>query len=311
MTLTRRDILKLGASAAAAAVGTVGATARNARAQASALVTLNTRPIPSSGERLPVVGIGTNRYRTGSETEIAPLRETLKTFAAAGGKLIDTAPLYGSSEAVLGQLIAELGIRPQLFLATKVYTSGRDSGIEEMNDSFKRLRTDKIDLVQVHNLSDTATQLATMRDGKRSGRYRYVGVTTSRDAQYDDMEAVLTRETLDFVQVDYSIDNRTAAERILPLALERGAAVLINLPFGRARLFSAVRGKRLPPWVVEFDCKSWAQFFLKYVIGHPAVTVAIPGTRRAAHVTDNLGAARGRLPDQATRKKMEQFFEAL
>jgi aryl-alcohol dehydrogenase-like predicted oxidoreductase len=301
MTITRRDILKLGAGAA------VGSLAGNVHS-ANELVM---RPIPSSGERLPVVGIGTNRYRTGAEAEIAPLRETLKTFAAAGGKLIDTAPMYGSSEVVLGQLIAGLGIRRQLFLATKVYASGRESGIEEMNDSFKRLQTDLIDLIQVHNLSDTATQLATMREGKQAGRYRYVGVTTSQDAQYDEMEAVLRKETLDFVQVDYSIDNRSAAERILPLALERGAAVLVNLPFGRARLFSAVRGKPLPAWAAEFDCASWAQFFLKYVIGHPAVTVAIPGTRRPEHVADNLGAARGRLPDPAQRRKMEQFFETL
>lgn len=308
MTITRRDILKLGAGAAA---GAITATAPHATAQDTALVT---RPIPSSGERLPVVGIGTNRYRTGSEAEIAPLRETLEIFAAAGGKVIDTAPLYGSSELVLGQLIDALGIRRRLFLATKVYSSGRAEGIEEMNDSFKRLRTDKIDLIQVHNLSDTTTQLATMREGKQSGRYRYVGVTTSRDTQYEDMEAVLKKEprgTLDFVQVDYSIDNRTAAERILPLALDRGVAVLVNLPFGRARLFSAVRGKPLPPWTREFDCNSWAQFFLKYVIGHPVVTCAIPGTRKAKHVIDNLGAARGRMPDQATRRKMAQFFEAL
>ena len=301
MNLSRRDVLKLGAGAAA---GALAGPARSA-------TDLVTRAIPSSGERLPVVGIGTNRYRTGSEADIAPLRETLKTFAAAGGKVVDTAPMYGSSELVLGQLIAGLGIRKQLFLATKVYASGRESGAEEMNDSFKRLRTDRIDLIQVHNLSDTATQLATMREGKRAGRYRYIGVTTSRDAQYEEMEAVLKSETLDFVQVDYSIDNRTAGERILPLALERRVAVLVNLPFGRARLFSAVRGKPLPDWAAEIDCRSWAQFFLKYVVGHPAVSVAIPGTRRPEHVLDNLGAARGRLPDQAQRRKMEQFFETL
>jgi len=301
MNLSRRDLLKLGAGAAA---GVLAGPARSA-------TELVTRAIPSSGERLPVVGIGTNRYRTGAEAEIAALRETLKTFAAAGGKVIDTAPMYGSSEVVLGQLIAGLGIRKQLFLATKVYASGRESGIEEMNDSFKRLQTDRIDLIQVHNLSDTETQLAAMREGKRAGRYRYIGVTTSQDAQYEEMEAVLKRETLDFVQVDYSIDNRTAAERILPLALERRVAVLVNLPFGRARLFSTVRGKPLPAWAAEFDCASWAQFFLKYVVGHPAVTVAIPGTRRPEHVLDNLGAARGRLPDQAQRRKMEQFFETL
>lgn len=301
MKFTRRDILKLGAGAAAGALATPARSAGE----------LVTRAIPSSGERLPVVGIGTNRYRTGSEAEVAPLRETLKTFVGAGGKVIDTAPMYGSSEVVLGQLISALGIRSELFLATKVYASGRESGAEEMDDSFKRLQTDRIDLIQVHNLSDTATQLATMREGKQAGRYRYVGVTTSQDAQYDDMLVVLRSETLDFVQVDYSIDNRTAAERILPLALERRVAVLVNLPLGRARLFSAVRGKPLPGWAAEFDCASWAQFFLKYVIGHPAVTVAIPGTRRPEHVLDNLGAARGRLPDAAQRKKMEQFFETL
>jgi aryl-alcohol dehydrogenase-like predicted oxidoreductase len=301
MTITRRDILKFGAGAAASALAGAAQSAAE----------LTTRPILSSGERLPVVGIGTNRYRTGPEAEIAPLRETLKTFAAAGGKVIDTAPLYGSSEVVLGQLIAELGIRKQLFLATKVYAGGREAGLEDMDASFKRLRTDRIDLIQVHSLSDTDTQLASMREGKTAGRYRYVGVTTSRDSQYHEMEAVLMKEKLDFVQVDYSIENRTAAERILPLALDRGVAVLINLPFGRARLFSAVRGKPLPAWAAEFDCRSWAQFFLKYVIAHPAVTCAIPGTRRPAHVVDNLGAARGRLPDAALRRKMEQFFEAL
>lgn len=301
MTISRRDILRFGMGAAAGAFGT----------GAQSALELNTRPIPSSGERLPVVGIGTNRYGTGPEEEIAPLREALKTFAAAGGKLIDTAPMYGSSEVVLGQLIAGLGIRDKLFLATKVYSDGRQEGIEEMNASFRRLRTDRIDLIQVHNLSDTATQLATMREGKAAGRYRYVGVTTSRDSQYDEMESVLKTEKLDFVQVDYSVENRTAAERILPLAHDRGVAVLINLPFGRASLFSAVRGKPLPVWTADFDCKSWAQFFLKYVIGHPAVTCAIPGTRKPSHVIDNLGAARGRLPDAALRKKMEQFFDAI
>lgn len=299
--VSRRDVLKLGAGAAASAFA---GSAQSAPGP-------TTRPIPSSGERLPVVGIGTNRYRTGPETEIAPLRETLKAFAAAGGKMIDTAPLYGSSEVVLGELIAQLGIRPQLFLATKVYADGREAGIAEMDASFRRLRTDRIDLIQVHSLSDTETQLATMREGKAAGRYRYVGVTTSRDSQYEEMEVVLKKEKLDFVQVDYSIENRTAADRILPLAQERGVAVLINLPFGRGRLFSAVRGKPLPPWAADFDCQSWAQFFLKYVIGHPAVTCAIPGTRRPTHIVDNLGAAQGRLPDQALRRKMEQFFDAM
>jgi aryl-alcohol dehydrogenase-like predicted oxidoreductase len=299
--ISRRDLLKLSAGAAA---GALTGTAQGA-------TELTTRPIPSSGERLPVVGIGTNRYRTGPESEIAPLRETLKTFAAAGGKVIDTAPIYSSSEVVLGELIAGLGIREQLFIATKVYASGRAAGIEDMDASFKRLRTDRIDLIQVHSLSDTETQLATMRERRAAGRYRYVGVTTSRDSQYPEMEAVLKKEKLDFVQVDYSIENRTAEKRILPLALERGVATLINLPFGRASLFSAVRGKPLPPWAADFDCQSWAQFFLKYVIGHPAVTCAIPGTRRPAHVFDNLGAARGRLPDQAQRRKMEQYFDAL
>ena len=231
MMISRRDLLKLSAGAAAGAL--TGA--------AQSATELTTRPIPSSGERLPVVGIGTNRYRAGPESEIAPLRETLKTFAAAGGKVIDTAPIYSSSEVVLGELVAGLGIRNQLFIATKVYASGRAAGIDDMDASFKRLRTGRIDLIQVHSLSDTVTQLATMREGKAKGRYRYVGVTTSRDSQYPEMEAVLQKEKLDFVQVDSSIENRMAAGRILPLALERGVATLINLPFGRASLFSGAR----------------------------------------------------------------------
>jgi len=298
MMISWRDFLKLSAGAAA---GALAGTAQSA-------TEFTTRSIPSSGEKLPVVGISTNHYRTDPESEIAPLRETLKTFAAAGGKVIDTAPIYSSSEVVLGELIAGLGIRNQLFIATKVYASGRAAGIEDMDASFKRLRTDRIDLIQVHSLSDTETQLATMRERKAKGRYRYVGVTTSRDSQYPEMESVLKKEKLDFVQVDYSIENRTAAERILPLAEERGVATLINLPFGRASLFSAVRGKSLPPWAAEFDCQSWAQFFLKYVIGHPAVTCAIPATSNPEHLRENMAVLRFPLPDEQQRQRMLEWF---
>jgi aryl-alcohol dehydrogenase-like predicted oxidoreductase len=186
---------------------------------------------------------------------------------------------------------------------------GREEGIAQVEQSFKRLRTDKIDLLAVHNLRDTDTQLRTLREMKQAGRIRYVGLTTSFDRQYGELEQVMKKENLDFIQVDYALDNRNAGERILPLAGDRGMAVMINLPFGRGRLFKAVQGKKLPEWVSEFDCKTWPQFFLKYIVSHPAVTCAIPGMARPEYVIDNLGAAGGRLPDAAARRKMEQFID--
>ena len=273
------------------------------------------KKIPSSGESIPIIGIGTaRRYEEiGSETEKAPLRETIRRFKDLGGKVIDSSPTYGTAEAVVGELVDDLKARNSLFLATKVSLRqpGRAAGMEQIEQSFKRLRTNKIDLIAVHNLRDTQTQLRTLRELKHAGRIRYVGITTSFERQYPEFEQTIKDETLDFIQVDYALDNRNADERILPLAADRGAAVMINLPFGRGRLFKAVQGKKLPDWAAEFDCKTWAQFFLKYIVSHPAVTCAVPGMAKPEYVVDNLGAARGRLPDAAMRRRMEKFIDAL
>jgi aryl-alcohol dehydrogenase-like predicted oxidoreductase len=266
------------------------------------------KKIPSSGEALPIIGLGTARRY---ERPGPGLRETLARFGALGGAVIDTAPVYGQAETVVGDLLQELELRPGLFLATKVSTSGREAGVQQIERSFRQLRTAAIDLIAVHNLRDTDAQLATLRELKAQGRIRYVGITTSSDRQYADFERTMRRERLDFIQVDYALDNRGAGERILPLAAERGIAVMANLPFGRGRLFDAVRGKALPAWAAEFDCASWPQFFLKYIVSHPAVTCAVPGMARPQYVEDNLGAARGRLPDAGLRRRMESFIDAI
>jgi aryl-alcohol dehydrogenase-like predicted oxidoreductase len=212
---------------------------------------------------------------------------------------------------VVGDLVAALGIRDSLFIATKLGTRGRDAGIEQLEQSFKHLRTPTIDLIAVHNLQDTQTQLRTLRQWKQTGRIRYVGITTSFERQYPEFEQTMRAEALDFIQVDYALDNRKADQRILPLAADRGMGVMINLPFGRGRLFKAVQGQSLPPWAGEFDCASWAQFFLKYIVSHPAVTCTVPGTAKEEYLVDNLGAARGRLPDAAMRRRMERFIDGL
>jgi aryl-alcohol dehydrogenase-like predicted oxidoreductase len=271
------------------------------------------KKIPSSGESIPVIGIGTaRRYEeVKSEAEKAPLRDTIRQFQALGGKVIDSSPSYGTAEAVVGEVVEGLKIRDSLFLATKVSLRnvGRDEGIKQIEESFKKYRTNKLDLIAVHNLRDTETQLRTLREMKQAGRIRYVGITTSFDNQYGEFEQVMKKESLDFIQVDYALDNRDAGERIIPLAADRGLAVMINLPFGRGRLFNAVQGKKLPEWANEIDCQSWAQFFLKYIVSHPAITCAVPGMARPEYVVDNLGAARGRLPDAAMRRRMEQFID--
>lgn len=303
MELSRRELFKAGLGIGASLVLPFG----SALAQEGAVIH---RKIPSSGERLPVIGIGTARsYEGTTAAERARLKEVLRRFKELGGKVIDTAPSYGNAETVVGELVAELGIRDSLFLATKVGIEGREAGIEQMEQSCKRLRTPKIDLIAVHNLWDTQTQLRSLRDWKQAGRIRYVGITTSSQWQHQEFEKTMKTEVLDFIQVDYAIDNRKAGQRILPLAADRGMAVMINLPFGRGRLFKAVEGHTLPPWASEFDCASWAHFFLKYVVSHPAVTCAIPGTSKVEHLLDNLGAARGRLPDPAMRRRMEGFID--
>jgi aryl-alcohol dehydrogenase-like predicted oxidoreductase len=305
MRLNRRELLKAGVAAGAALLLPAGL-----RAQSSSIIE---KKIPSSGEALPVVGLGTaRRYEAiATEAERAPLRETLREFKALGGKVIDSSPTYGTAEAVVGDLVSELKIRDGLFIATKVSASGREAGIKQLEQSFKVLRTSKIDLIAVHNLRDTSTHLRTLREWREAGRIRYVGITTSFENQYPDFERTMKAEKLDFIQVDYALDNRKTGERILPLAADRGTAAMINLPFGRGRLFNAVQGKKLPDWAGEFDCRTWAQFFLKYIVSHPAVTCAVPGMAKAEYARDNLGAARGRLPDEAMRRRMENFIDGI
>ncbi|MCH9693138.1 MAG: aldo/keto reductase [Gammaproteobacteria bacterium] len=269
--------------------------------------------IPASGELVPVIGLGTNRYGVGtSEAERAPLREALKRFHELGGTVIDTAPMYRSSESVLGDLIADLGIRDDLFIATKADKEpGGEPTRQQMNDSAAKLKTDAFDLMQVHNLRGWQMALPAMREWKEEGRIRYVGITTSRARQYSDFEKILKSEQLDFIQINYSLEQRDAAERILPLAADRGVAVILNRAFGGGRIFQAVGDRPLPEWAKDFGCASWAQFLLKYAIGHPAATLAIPGMTKLHHVDDNFGAAHGRLPDAKERARQEAFFDSL
>jgi len=308
MEIHRRTVIKAGLGLAASMILPPG----ELRAQPQPLLQ---KKIPSSGESIPIIGIGTaRRYEeVKSDAEKGPLRDTIRQFQALGGTVIDSSPSYGTAEAVVGELVDGLKIRDALFLATKVSLRkvGREEGIKQIEESFRKYRTNKIDLIAVHNLRDTDTQLRTLHEMKLAGRIRYVGITTSFDNQYGEFEQTMKKETLDFIQVDYALDNRDAGERIIPLAADRGMAVMINLPFGRGRLFNAVQGKKLPDWAGEFDCRSWAQFFLKYIVSHPAITCAVPGMAQAKYVVDNLGAARGRLPDAGTRRKMEQFIDTV
>lgn len=304
--INRRELMKAGLALGAAVLAPHGSLG----AQSQGLIQ---KKIPSSGESVPVIGIGTaRRYSAAPGTpQRAELKEVLRQFTAGGGKVVDTAPSYGSAESVVGDLVSELSIRPSLFLATKVRASDRDSTVAQIDNSFRRLRTDRIDLIQVHNLVNTGPTLGILRELKQAGRIRYIGITTSFEGQHTEFADEMEREQLDFVQVNYALDDRGAADRILPIAAERGVAVLVNLPLGRGRLFREVRSRPLPDWAAEFNCHSWAQFFLKYIVSHPAVTCAIPGTARTKYVADNLGAARGRLPDAAMRKRMEAFIDKI
>ena len=271
------------------------------------------RPIPASGETIPVVGLGTWRVFDvgGSPSERGPLKDVLKSLVELGGRVVDSSPMYGAAESVVGDLASELAITDKLFLATKVWTSGRDAGVAQLEQSVKRLRAQRLDLIPIHNLLDWRTHLRTLREWKAAGRIRYLGVTHYTASAYDELERVLRAEALDFVQVNYSLGEREAERRILPLARDRGVAVLANRPFAEGDLFQRVRSVPVPPWAVEFDCDSWAQFFLKWILAHPAVTCAIPGTSRPQHLVDNLKAAVGKLPDAATRDRMAAHVGAV
>lgn len=271
------------------------------------------RKIPKTGEALPTVGLGSWQSFdiTNDAGELAKAKEVLKRFVELGGRVIDSSPMYGASEAVLGELAAQLNIHKQLFVATKVWTSGRDAGVKQMQESMKKLKVEKLDLMQVHNLLDTDTHFATLRDWKKDGRVRYLGITHYNEGGHNALEKIIKTGVVDFVQVNYSIAEREAENRLLQTAADNNTAVLINRPFAQANLFSKVRGKNMPDWASEFDCSSWAQFFLKYILGHPAVTCVIPATRNVKHLEDNMGAMQGRLPDQKMRARMVEYMQTL
>ena len=267
-----------------------------------------TRPIPSSGETIPVIGLGTwQTFDVGAgATARAPLTAVLEQFAAAGGSVVDSSPMYGRAEQVVGDLVSELALRPRIFIATKVWTRGRAEGVAQMEESMRRLRVDRLDLMQVHNLVDARVHLDTLRGWKADGRVRYIGVThyTSRGA--DEIADLLATEAVDFVQINYAPTERDAERRLFPLALERGIAVLANRPLGgdTGRLMQRLRSRALPEWAADIDCTTWAQVVLKFVVSHPAVTCAIPATRNPEHLRDNLRAGDGRLPDEALRARI-------
>jgi len=271
------------------------------------------RPIPKTGERLPAVGLGTWQVFdvAGNPAEMEQARDTLRIFAERGGRVIDSSPMYGSSEAVTGQLAAELGVQARLFVATKVWTSGKQAGIRQMEDSMKKLRVERLDLIQVHNLVDASTHLATLRDWKASGRVRYLGVTHYHAGAHADLERVIARGDIDVVQVNYSLVEPEAERRLLRVAADTRTAVIVNRPFAEGALFRRTKGQALPEWVKDIGCESWAQFSLKWILAEGAVTCVIPGTRNPAHAADNLGATAGPLPDPAMRAKMTAHFASL
>ena len=281
-----------------------------ARPQAAALAA---RPIPSTGEQLPVIGLGTWQvFDVGRDAaKRAPLRQTLEAFARGGGRVVDSSAMYGTSESVLGDLAAELGLHKKLFIATKVWTSGRDEGIRQMELSLSRLRVKRLDLMQVHNLVDVATHTRTLAEWKNKGRVRYLGITHYVSSAYAEVERLLKTGQYDFLQINYSLGEPAAAQRLLPLAAERRIAVIANRPFVEGAMFRRVRGKALPEWAKEIGVASWAQFFLKWILGHPAVTCTIPGTGRPEHMLDNLAAGAGSFPDPAMRTRMAEHFDSL
>ena len=300
--MDRRNVLR----ALAVAAGATQLPARAADAKPDTLPTMVTRKIPSSGEMLPVIGLGTwQSFDVGAEAAArAPLENVLREFAALGGKLIDSSPMYGRSEEVAGDLMAKLGLREKLFIATKVWTSGKAAGIAQMEDSMKKLRAKLIELMQVHNLLDVDTHLRTLGDYKRESRVRYIGVTHYTASAFDAVAKIIRAHAVDFLQINYSAGEREAEKLLLPLARERGIAVIVNRPFAGGELLRRLRGTALPAFAAEIDCVSWAQLLLKFVVSHPSVTCAIPATTRVEHLRDNMGAGGARMPDEKLRARI-------
>jgi diketogulonate reductase-like aldo/keto reductase len=312
--MTRAEFLRL-AMATAVTLG-LGGNARGQPGSPAPATTakdrrMHTRIIPSSGELLPIIGCGTwQTFDVGaSEDERAPLLEVLRILFAAGGSVIDSSPMYGRSEAVVGELLTQAQAHDKAFVATKVWTHGRDAGIRQMRRSMKLLQDERIELMQIHNLVDWRTHLRTLRAWKAEGRIRYLGITHYTASAYDNLEAIMRTEQLDFIQINYSLDDRQAEHKLLPLAADRGIAVLVNQPFGGGRLLRNLASVPLPPWASEIGCETWAQMLLKYVVGHPAVTCAIPGTSRPQHMADNCGAGTGILPDDAMRRQIAASWD--
>jgi diketogulonate reductase-like aldo/keto reductase len=281
-----------------------------ARAQEKKIMT---RKIPSTGEDLPAIGLGTWQvFNVGTgAAERAPLREVIANFQKAGGKLIDSSPMYGSAESVAGDLVAGLGLRERLFIATKVWTRGRAEGIAEMDRSFQRLRVTTMDLMQIHNLLDVEVHTKTINDMKAKGRIRYTGITHYTASAHAEVERQLNKSKYDFLQINYSLAERESAQRLLPYCLQNNIAVIANRPFAEGAMFRRVRGKPLPPWAAEIGVASWAQYFLKWIVAHPAVTCAIPGTGSPVHIADNVAAGFGALPDESMRRRMAEYFDSL
>ena len=312
--LNRRDVLKLSAAAAGASLLDVG----TAFAAGAPLIT---RAVPKTGEMLPVVGLGSSATfaRVARSEDATALRDVMKTMVDGGGRVFDTAPSYGASEEVAGAIANELGIRDRIFWATKVNASGRDFKAKAdpkaaqamLEASFKKFNLEKIDMIQVHDVADVATHLPLIKELKAAGRIRYIGITSTRENQYEELIGYMKNEPLDFVGVDYAVDNREVEKEIFPLAQEKGIGVLNYVPFGRTRLFARVKGRELPEWAAEFDAKTWAQFFVKFCISHPAVTVVTPATSNPKNMLDNLGGGVGRLPTADHRKRMIALIDGL
>jgi diketogulonate reductase-like aldo/keto reductase len=297
---------RMGRRDASRLVGAGTATLAGARPGAEITPSILTRKIPSSGEKLPVIGLGTWQTFDAepASAERKPLEEVVQAFAKLGGKVVDTSPMYGRSEAMLGEIVASLNLRDSLFLATKVWTSGRLAGIRQMEESMRRLQAGRIDLMQVHNLVDVSTQLETLQEWKRDGRIRYIGVTHYTAGGHEAVTQMVASQPLDFIQVNYSVGEREAERRLLPLAIDRGVAVIANRPFASGDLFRRLRGKPLPDWAAEIECDNWAQVLLKFVISNPAITCAIPATSKAAHLRDNMKAGYGNLPNPKLRERI-------
>jgi diketogulonate reductase-like aldo/keto reductase len=293
---------------------TLGALASLAlMGKARAREAMHARAIPASGERLPVIGIGTwQTFDVGGDAAArAVLAEVLRAFFAGGGRVVDSSPMYGSSERVVGDLCLQLGICEPLFMATKIWTQGREEGLGQMQRSIERMRAGRMDLMQVHNLQDVETHTKTLREWKAGKRVRYIGITHYASFAYPEVERLLRTRQYDFVQINYSLGESESEKRVLPLAQELGVAVIANRPFAEGAMFARVRGKPLPAWAAELGIASWAQYFLKWIVSHPAVTCAIPGTGRPEHMADNLKAGFGPLPDAAQRARMAQYYAAL